>query len=60
MYGNVMHNIFDPLFNGAGRSEMYRACLLPDLFDEKPMLLHNWPAEDRVMYCGGEYLKGQR
>jgi len=55
-----MLNIFDPLFNGMGRSEMYRACLVPDLFkEEKPMLLRNWPAEDRVMYCGGEYLKGE-
>jgi hypothetical protein len=51
-------NIMDPVFNGMGRSEMYRACLFPDLFPhEKPMLLHQWPLEDLVMYCGGEYAK---
>lgn len=54
----MSHTIFDPLFNGMGRSELYRACLFPDLFKEQPMLLHNWPEEDRVMWCGGEYMKG--
>lgn len=51
-------NILDPLFNGMGRSELYRACLLPDLFKEKPMLIENWSVEDREMYCGGIYTKG--
>ena len=54
-----MHNIFDSLFNGMGRSEMYRACLVPDGFrHEKPMLLHNWSLDDLVMFVGGDYMKG--
>lgn len=54
-----MHHILDPVFNGMGRSEMYRACLLPDIYKhELPMLVDNWPLEDLVMYCGGDYLKG--
>lgn len=53
-----MHNIFDALFNGMGRSEMYRACLVPDVYKhQKPMLLTNWSLEDLQMYCGGIYLK---
>lgn len=53
-----MNHIFDKLFNGMPGSEVYRACLVPDLFpNAKPMLLHNWPQQDLEMYCGGEYLK---
>jgi hypothetical protein len=53
-----MHNIMDELFNGMGRSEMYRACLFPDIFKhEQPMLIPNWSVTDREMYCG-IYSKG--
>ncbi|AJD82471.1 hypothetical protein SHEEN_53 [Mycobacterium phage Sheen] len=41
------------------RTEMYQAQVFPDLFpDEKPMLVDNWPLEDRRMYCGGEWTPG--
>lgn len=51
-----MSHIFDAKFNGMARSEMYRAQLMPDLFPyERPMMLENWPIEDLVAYCGGEY-----
>ncbi|MDP7733681.1 hypothetical protein [Mycobacterium paragordonae] len=55
-----MHdNVFDGSFNGAPRSEMYRAQVTPELFPhEKPMLVENWPAEDLEAYCGGEYTYG--
>jgi hypothetical protein len=54
----MTHNITDPLFNGMGASEMYRALLLPDSFkNQKPMLLHNWPLDDLQMYCGGEFVR---
>lgn len=54
-----MIGLFDGAFNGSPRSEMYRAQVTPDLFpDEKPMLIDNWPAQDREEYCGGEYTKG--
>lgn len=54
-----MDSIFDSTFNGAGRSEMYRAQLVPDAFPhEKSMLVDNWSQEDREMYCGGQYVKG--
>ncbi|QJD52104.1 hypothetical protein PBI_MA5_52 [Mycobacterium phage MA5] len=53
------HSIFDSTFNGMGGSENYRALLAPDSFpDVKPPLVDNWPAEDREMYCGGEYTPG--
>lgn len=52
-------NLLDEQFNGAARSEMYRALIVPGLFPhERPMLVENWPAEDREMYCGGEYTPG--
>ncbi|AEJ94555.1 hypothetical protein PBI_ACHEBE_49 [Mycobacterium phage Achebe] len=52
-------DIFDGMFNGDDRTSMYRAQVFPELYpDEKPMLIHNWPAEDREMYCGGEYTPG--
>ena len=48
-----MLNIMDPLFNGLARVEMYRAQIIPDLFpNQKRMLIENWSAEDREMYCG--------
>ena len=54
-----MNSIFDGGFNGATRSEMYRAQVAPELFpNEKPMLVRQWPAEDREAYCGGEYTVG--
>jgi hypothetical protein len=49
-------NIIDPVFNGMGRSELYRSLIFPDLFPhEKPMLVNNWPLDDLQMYCGGTY-----
>jgi hypothetical protein len=51
-------NIMDELFNGMGRSELYRACLFPDIFKhEKPMLINNWSRVDLEMFCG-IYSKG--
>ncbi|AIK69005.1 hypothetical protein AVT20_gp44 [Mycobacterium phage Tiffany] len=51
-------SIFDAKFNGMGGSEMYRAQIVPDLFPhEKPMLIDNWPEEDRLLFCGGEAAK---
>ncbi|WP_016895800.1 hypothetical protein [Mycobacteroides abscessus] len=51
-----MENIFDGSFNGAARSEMYRAQVVPDLFPhERPMRIENWSSLDREMYCGGVY-----
>lgn len=55
----MSQNVFDSTFNGMGGSEFYRALITPDLFPhEKPMLIDNWPAQDREAYCGGEYTKG--
>jgi hypothetical protein len=52
-------NILDPIFNGMGRSEFYRALIFPNIFPhEKPMLIENWSVQDREMYCGGMYTKG--
>jgi hypothetical protein len=52
-------NILDPVFNGMGRSEFYRALIFPNIFPhEKPMLIENWSVQDREMYCGGIYTKG--
>ncbi len=49
-----MHNIMDSAYNHMGGSEMYRSTVFPDLFPHiKPMLLHNWCAEDIEMYCTG-------
>lgn len=46
-------NIMDSIYNGMGASEMYRAQVFPELFPhEKRMLIENWSAEDREMYCG--------
>ncbi|AHJ88709.1 hypothetical protein PBI_RHYNO_51 [Mycobacterium phage RhynO] len=53
-----MHSILDATFNGMGGSELYRHQLVPDLFPEgKPMLIDQWPDEDRLMFCGGEDAK---
>jgi hypothetical protein len=52
-------SIFDPLFNGMPRSEMYRAQSFPELFpNEQAMRVQQWPAEDREAYCGGIYTPG--
>ena len=52
-------SLTDNFFNGGHRSEMYRAQVAPELFpNEKPMLIENWSAEDREMYCGGNFTKG--
>lgn len=54
-----MLNLLDPMFNGMGRSEMYRAELFPDLFPhEKPMLIGNWSWDDLEMYVGGVFTPG--
>jgi hypothetical protein len=51
--GGPIKDLFDSGFNGAARSEMYRAQLFPDLFPhEKPMLIHNWSKDDLEMFCG--------
>lgn len=48
-----MHNIMDGLFNHMAGSEFYRAQVFPELYPhEKLMLVDNWPAEDREMFCG--------
>lgn len=53
-----MLNIFDPLINGMARSELYRACVFPDVFKHEPeMQIQNWSAVDLEMYCG-IYLEG--
>jgi|LakMenEpi03Aug12_release.lakeMendotaPanAssembly.Ray.scaffolds.fasta_scaffold89311_8 hypothetical protein len=57
--GGTIRSIFDLAFNGSPRSEMYRAQVVPSLFPhERRMMVENWSAEDREMYCGGEYVKG--
>lgn len=51
-----MVNIFDGIFNGMPRSELYRAQSFPELFPhEKNMLIDQWSLQDRQMYCGGKY-----
>jgi hypothetical protein len=51
----------DPLFNGMGRSELYRSLLFPELFPhEPPMLLVNWSEQDLEEYCGGCYTEGYK
>jgi hypothetical protein len=56
-----MHNLIDPLFNGMGGSEMYRAQIFPELFPNEPqMMLENWPLEDLEQYVGGKYTPGYR
>lgn len=43
----------DSIYNGMGASEMYRAQVFPELFPhQKRMLIENWSAQDREMYCG--------
>jgi hypothetical protein len=55
----VTHNVFDPVFNGMGRSEMYRAWITPELFPhEKPALLENWSIDDLQMFVGGDFTPG--
>lgn len=52
-------NLFDSVFNGMGGSELYRSQVSPDLFPhQKPMLIENWPIEDREMYVGGVFTPG--
>jgi hypothetical protein len=53
--------VFDSGFVGQDRADMYRAQVVPELYpNEKPMLIDNWPAEDREAYCGGEFTPGYR
>jgi hypothetical protein len=38
---------------------MYQSWVVPELFpDERPALIANWSADDREMYCGGEFTHG--
>jgi hypothetical protein len=54
-----MMNIFDPEFSSIARSDLYRSFALPELFpEERPPRLANWSAEDREMWCGGEFTRG--
>ena len=54
-----MLNIFDPVFNGMARSELYRSQVTPELFpNEPPMRMENWSADDLEMFVGGEYTIG--
>lgn len=49
----MAHGIFDSTFNGMGRSEMYRAWAIPELFPKEPQpRLENWSDEDLEAYCG--------
>jgi len=49
----LIHNIFDPVFNGLGGGEMYRAAVIPDLYpDQKPWRLENWSEDERELDCG--------
>ena len=51
--GGKVLNIMDAMFNGMGGSEFYRSQVFPELFPhEKPMIIDNWTAEEREMYCG--------
>lgn len=53
--------LFDGMFSDIERASMYKAQVFPELFpEEKPMMLHNWPAEDLEAYVGGEYTPGYR
>lgn len=51
-----MISLFDTKLD---RPEMYWAAVVPELYpEERPMLIDNWPAEDREAYCGGEFTRG--
>lgn len=51
-----MNNIFDIEIT---RLELYRSYVVPELYpNERPARVDNWPAEDREMYCGGEFARG--
>lgn len=50
-----MDNIFDITIT---RIELYRSFVVPELYPtERPARIGNWSAEDREMYCGGEYTR---
>lgn len=52
--GGQLESVFDGAFNGAARSEMYRAQVSPDLFPhERPMRIENWSDDELTMYVGG-------
>lgn len=57
-----MDSIFDAGFNGAARSELYRAQVVPELFPHGGgrMLIENWPQQDLEAYVGGEFTVGYR
>ena len=55
-----MVNIMDGAYNGMPGSELYRGEVFPELFPhQKRMLINNWSAQDREMFCGGEYTNKQ-
>lgn len=46
-------SLFDSTFNGAGRIEMYRRWMVPDLYPhELDPVLNNWSDEEKELYCG--------
>jgi len=50
----------DGAYNGMPGSELYRGEVFPELFPhQKRMLINNWSAQDREMFCGGEYTNKQ-
>lgn len=52
-------SLFDGLFNGMPRSELYRAQVFPEVFPhEKRMLVENWSTDDQQMYVCGKYTRG--
>lgn len=54
-------SLFDGLFNGMPRSELYRAQVFPEVFPhEKRMLVENWSVDDQQMYVGGKYTVGYK
>jgi hypothetical protein len=56
--GGPLKSVFDAGFNGSPHSEMYRSWVEPELFRGQPSpRLENWPDDDLVAYCGGEYAK---
>lgn len=48
-------NLFDTTIT---RNDLYRSFVAPELYpEERPARIENWSAQDREMYCGGEYTR---
>jgi hypothetical protein len=42
----------------AVHAKMYQAWVTPELHPDEPQpRLENWPLEDKIAYCGGEYAR---